>query len=179
MVIFVSIVEEMAGRLLREARQKAGLTQVQLAERAGVTQSVISAYESGRRQPGLPMLVDLVRATGLDLVLEVQPRSMHGLDRLTGPLGRRVRERREEIKRVAAEHGISNIEVFGSTARGEDGPDSDLDLLVDIPEEMGLLGLGRAREDLERLVGAPVDLIFRRSVESEVRDDITRDLVAL
>ena len=44
----------MAGVLLRQARKRAGLSQVDLADRAGVTQSVISAYESGQRQPSLP-----------------------------------------------------------------------------------------------------------------------------
>lgn len=179
MVIFVSIVEEMAGRLLREARQKAGLTQVQLAERAGVTQSVISAYESGRRQPGLPMLVDLVRATGLDLVLEVQPRSMHGLDRLTGPLGRRVRDRREEIKRVAEEHGALNLRLFGSVARGEERQDSDVDLLTDLRSGATLLDLAGAANALEDVIGAPVDLVPSDGLKADVRETIAGELVAL
>ena len=44
----------MSGSLLREARRKAGLSQVELGRRAGVTQSVVSAYESGARQPSVP-----------------------------------------------------------------------------------------------------------------------------
>lgn len=54
---------------LRRARREAGLSQVELARRAGVTQSVVSAYESGARQPSLPMLERLVNATGHDLEL--------------------------------------------------------------------------------------------------------------
>jgi DNA-binding XRE family transcriptional regulator len=53
-----------AGDLLRQARQGAGLSQVELAARAGVTQSVISAYESGHRQPSLPTLTALIEAAG-------------------------------------------------------------------------------------------------------------------
>lgn len=52
------------GGLLREARRRAGLTQVELGQRAGVTQSVVSAYESGHRQPSLPVLLELLRASG-------------------------------------------------------------------------------------------------------------------
>ena len=174
-----SPLEQMAARLLREARTRAGLTQVQLAARAGVTQSVISAYESARRQPSMPMLVDLVRATGMQLAIQVEPVPGHALDRLTGPLGRRVRERREELVRVAAEHGLTNLELFGSTARGEDGPTSDVDLLADVPAEMGMLGLGRAREAFEAILDAPVDIIFRRSLAPDVAEEIAPDLVPL
>ncbi|HSV37760.1 MAG TPA: helix-turn-helix transcriptional regulator, partial [Nocardioidaceae bacterium] len=56
-----------SGTLLRDARTRAGLTQSELAQRAGTTQSVISAYESDRRQPALTTLEGLVAATGLEL----------------------------------------------------------------------------------------------------------------
>ena len=58
-----------AGALLRQARKRAGLSQVDLASRAGVTQSVISAYESGQRQPSLPALARLIDAAGFELTL--------------------------------------------------------------------------------------------------------------
>jgi hypothetical protein len=57
----------LAGDLLRLARVKAGLTQAELAERAGVAQSLISAYENGRRQPTVPTLTRLLKAAGFDL----------------------------------------------------------------------------------------------------------------
>ena len=57
----------MAGTLLRQARKRAGLSQVGLATRAAVAQSVISAYESGQRQPSLPALTRLVDAAGFEL----------------------------------------------------------------------------------------------------------------
>ena len=66
----------MAETLLRQARKRAGLSQVYLASRANVTQSVISAYESGQRQPSLPALARLIDAVGFELTL--------GLRRLSG-----------------------------------------------------------------------------------------------
>ncbi len=57
----------LAGDLLRLARVKASVTQEELAERAGVAQSLISAYENGRRQPSVPTLTRLLEAAGFDL----------------------------------------------------------------------------------------------------------------
>ena len=66
----------MAGALLRRARTGAGLSQAELAARAGSTQSVISAYESGHRQPALPTLAALIEAAGYELSLT--SRDSHG-----------------------------------------------------------------------------------------------------
>jgi transcriptional regulator with XRE-family HTH domain len=62
------------GTLLHRARKRAGLSQVNLADRAGVTQSVISAYESGQRQPSLPALARLIDAAGFELTLGLRSR---------------------------------------------------------------------------------------------------------
>lgn len=125
-----------SGHLLRQARQQAGLTQAQFASRAGTTQSVISAYESSSRQPSLVTLTDLVAATGYELdVRALDPRRR--LDRLTGPVGRRVRRHRSQLVATAAAHGLTRLCVFGSVARGEDRADSDLDLLAAFPPGHG------------------------------------------
>jgi predicted nucleotidyltransferase/DNA-binding XRE family transcriptional regulator len=167
-----------AGGLVKEARAKARLSQAELARRAGTTQSVISAYESGHRQPALTTLAALIAATGLELdVRVVAPR--RGLDRLTGPVGRRVRRNRRMVVEAAAEQGITNLRVFGSVARGEDGPDSDVDLLVDLPAGLGLVGLGRVREELERLIGSPVDLVPATDLKPDVARRVEAEVVVL
>src|ERR1022692_4457894 len=167
-----------AGALLRQARRDAGLSQVALAARAGVTQSVISAYESGHRQPSLPTLAALVEAAGYELVGEghMRPR---GRVRLSGPVGQRVRRRRHDIVAAAAAPGVSGLRVFGSVARGEDRPDSDVDLLADLPPGMSLFGLGRVQADLEAIVGTRVDLVPAEDLKPDVRPRAERDLVAL
>ncbi|MDT4894210.1 MAG: uncharacterized protein QOE97_3245 [Pseudonocardiales bacterium] len=71
------------------------------------------------------------------------------------------------------------MRVFGSVARGEDRPDSDVDLLVDLPQDMGLIGLGRARADLERILDARVDLIPASDLKSDIVPSVTAELVAL
>ncbi|MDQ1750735.1 MAG: uncharacterized protein QOE71_1791 [Pseudonocardiales bacterium] len=166
-----------SGDLLRDARQRAGLTQTELAQRAGITQSVVSAYESDHRQPALSTLAALVQATGFDLDVRVTPRN--GMSRLNGPVGRLVRKHRQDLVTTAANHGITNVRLFGSVARGEDRPDSDVDLLVDMPAGIGLLGIGRARADLEKILGASIDLIPADGLKPDVAARIASDLVAL
>ena len=172
--------------MLREARRRAGLTQAQLASRAGVTQSVISAYESGRRQPSLPVLQSLISAAGLELSIGLRLPLAHleeppsaGLEDLPGPLGDRIRRNRRQLVATAADFGVRNLRVFGSAARGEDGADSDLDLLADLPADLGLFGLGRLRAALEEIVGARVDIVPAADLKPEVRPRVEREAVAL
>ena len=169
---------ETAGALLRQARVAAGLSQAELAARAGVTQSVISAYESGHRQPAIPALAALVDAAGYELVVDVR-RQPRRLGRLSGPVGRRVRRRRHDLIAAAAAHGVRNLRVFGSVARGEDRPDSDVDLLADLPPDLGLFELGRVEAELEAILGSRVDLIPADDLKLGTRERVERDLVAL
>jgi uncharacterized protein len=167
-----------AGAVLREARLRTGLTQAELACRARITQSVVSAYESGRRQPSLPVLYSLIDATGLELGIELRQRPAR-LERLSGPLGARVRRNRRQLIATAADFGVRNLRVFGSVARGEDGADSDLDLLADLPSDLGLLGLGRLRAALEEIIGAPVDIVPAADLKRQFRPWAERESVAL
>jgi predicted nucleotidyltransferase len=146
--------------------------------RAGVTQSVVSAYESGHRQPAIPALAALVDAAGYELVMDLR-RQPRRLGRLSGPVGRRVRRRRHDLIAAAAAHGVRNLRVFGSVARGEDRPDSDVDLLADLPPGLSLIGLGLVAADLEAILGSHVDLIPAEDLKPGTRERVERDLVAL
>jgi uncharacterized protein len=139
---------------------------------------VISAYEAGRRQPSLPTLARLIDAAGADLVVDIQQQPAQ-LSRLSGPVGRQVRRKRRDLVAAAAAHEVTNLRVFGSVARGEDRPDSDVDLLVDLPPHMGLLGLGRVEADLEAIIGVKVDLVPASDLKPDVRARAERDLVTL
>jgi hypothetical protein len=126
----------------------------------------------------VPTLAKLVAATGfeLDLQLRASPRR---LDPLTGPIGRRVRRRRRQLLETAHAHGLTGVRVFGSVARGEDRADSDLDLLVDLPAGMGLIGLGLARDALEAIVGCAVDLVPASDLKTSVRDRVEAEMIRL
>ncbi len=167
-----------AASLLREARTAAGLTQSELARRAGVTQSVVSVYEAARRQPSVPTLSALIGATGYELDLSiVKPR--RGVRRLTGPVGRRLRRRRADVADIADRHGVRVIGVFGSVARGEDRSDSDVDLLVELPAGMSLFALARVQNELEELLQTDVDLVPEAGLKVGARALVHADLIPL
>jgi predicted nucleotidyltransferase len=75
--------------------------------------------------------------------------------------------------------GVTNLSVFGSVARGEDRPDSDVDLLATLPPGMGLIGLGRLRDELQTLLDATVDLVPAEDLKPEVAQRVAEDVVAL
>jgi predicted nucleotidyltransferase len=154
------------------------MSQAELALSAGVAQSVISAYEAGRRQPSFPTLAKLIDAAGCDLVVNIQQQPPQ-LSRLSGPVGRQVRRKRRDLVAAAAAHGVTNLRVFGSVARGEDRPDSDVDLLVDLPPDIGLFGLGQVRAELEAILGTKIDLVSASDLKPAVRARAERDLVGL
>jgi hypothetical protein len=70
------------------------------------------------------------------------------------------------------QYAIHSLALFGSAARGEAGPASDIDLLVEFDRPVGLMHVSRTARHLEELLGAPVDLVLRRAVLTELRDDI-------
>ncbi|MBK5222220.1 MAG: helix-turn-helix domain-containing protein [Acidimicrobiia bacterium] len=165
--------------MLRAARLRSSLSQADLARRAGVAQSVISAYESGRREPSLLTLARLVEATGHDLVVETVPseRGARGLP--DTPLGRRLRRRRKAIIETAARRRASNVRVFGSAARGDDTATSDIDLLVDLDPSAGLFTLGELEHELSDLLGMRVDVVPATMLKPRIRDEVLREAIPL
>ena len=86
-----------------------------------------------------------------------------------------VRAKREEILRIAAKHGARNVRVFGSVARGDAGPDSDIDLLVDMEPGRSLLDLGGLWSDLNELLGRKVDIVTENSIYWLLRRRILKE----
>ncbi len=176
----MSASEVAAGALLRQARQAAGLTQPEVAARAGEQQRIVSAYEGGERKPALATLSSLVGAFGASPEVQLGEGLPTGArSREVGPVGRRLAQRRAAVLATAARHGMTDLRVFGSVARGQDTESSDLDLLVHVPEGTGLLALGRFTQELEDLLHVPVDVVPDDSVKPRVRDSIEQDFIPL
>ena len=93
-----------------------------------------------------------------------------------------LRRRSGEIERVAARHGAAGVRVFGSVARGEAGPDSDVDILVDMGDRRSLLAQAALQSDLEQLLGCPVHVVTTGGVSharKRAREGIEREAVSL
>ena len=86
---------------------------------------------------------------------------------------------REEILRIAAQHGARNVRVFGSVARGEDRADSDVDLLVEMEDKRSLLDLVALEQDLEELLRRDVDVLTDASIHPALRPRIIAEARAL
>lgn len=80
---------------------------------------------------------------------------------------------RDEIKA----HGVKSLALFGSVARGEAGPESDVDLLVEFDRSISLFDLAGLQQHLEEILGERVDLGLRRALREELREYVLRDLV--
>jgi uncharacterized protein len=97
-----------------------------------------------------------------------------------GPIATLVRTHRAEILKAADAVGASNVRVFGSIARGEDTPDSDVDLLVDFPaSERGLFPLLQLASQVEDMVGRPVDVSAAEVMTPAVRERALAEAVPL
>lgn len=90
-----------------------------------------------------------------------------------------VKAKRGEILQLAARHGAHNVRVFGSLARGQATPDSDLDLLVEMEEGRSLLDLVGLWQDLEDLLGRKVDVISEGGLSSYLRDHVLAEAIPL
>lgn len=89
-----------------------------------------------------------------------------------------IGEKRADILRLAKRHGVYNVRVFGSVARGDAKPDSDIDLVVDGLENAAWGG-GRLLIDLQTLLGRRVDLVSADDLHWTIRDKILKEAVPL
>ena len=96
----------------------------------------------------------------------------------TTPVSDLVRAKRDEILQLADHYGAYNVRVFGSVARGEAGPASDVDLLVDLRPNVGLeyIALWQALEDL---LERPVDLATEEGLHWYIRDRVLQEAIPL
>ena len=90
-----------------------------------------------------------------------------------------VKNKRNEIVRIARRHGATNIRVFGSVARGDDDQNSDVDFLVDLERGRSLLDLGGLLMDLQKLLGRPVDVVTEKGLRQRIRERVLREARAI
>lgn len=143
---------------IRVERQAVGFTQSQLAQAAVVPQPNLSAYENGRRVPSPDVLERIRRA------LVVRPSTL--IDR-----------HREAIRALVAEHHAVAPRIFGSAARGDDQPGSDVDLVVDFTDEASLFDEVGLRLALADLLRVDVDVVAADALRGRLRERVLTEAV--
>ncbi len=90
-----------------------------------------------------------------------------------------IKEKREEILALAAKHGARNVRIFGSVARDEAGPESDVDFLIDLGPNRTPWFPGGLIIDLENLLGCKVDVITEKGLKKRIRSRVLQEAVPL
>lgn len=90
-----------------------------------------------------------------------------------------LKQKREEILKIATKHGVYEIRVFGSVARGEERPDSDIDLLVKRQGKAYHWFPAGFILDLENLLGRRVEVVTDNSLNPLLREYVLREAILL
>ena len=88
-------------------------------------------------------------------------------------------QKRDQIKQIATQHGVLNVRVFGSVARDEATPDSDLDLLIEPGANLSAWFPAGLINDLEKLIGCKVEVVTERALNPLLRDRVLAEAIEL
>jgi predicted nucleotidyltransferase/DNA-binding XRE family transcriptional regulator len=150
----------------RIARTRAGLTQAELARRAGISRPTLVNFENGKASPHRSSVVALKSA----LSGSSQPQPSCLADTL-----RALQRMKPDLKA----RGVEHLAVFGSVARMEDSPDSDIDIVVDIDpaRHFDIFDLAGIAGDISRSLGRQVDVLERKSLKPSFLHEVERDQI--
>jgi len=139
----------------------------------------------GEAIPSIPTLERLLRVCGQGLVADMKPADESASDRPSslrachGPQARLLRRKRRDLLELARRRGARNLRVFGSVARGEETPASDIDLILELGEDATLLDLARLRREIGELLAAPVDVVTPDMLKASILSRAEREAVPL
>ena len=91
----------------------------------------------------------------------------------------KLKKYKKEILKIASLHGVKNIKVFGSVARGEQNQNSDIDFVVEMKKGKTILNRIALMQDLKNLLGQEVDVVTYKSLRERIKQDIIKDSVEI
>jgi predicted nucleotidyltransferase len=86
-----------------------------------------------------------------------------------------LKQKREDILKIASRYGARKVRVFGSVVRGEARPDSDVDFLVELEEGRSLMDLGGLLMDLQKLLGRNIDVVTEKGLHWYIKEQVIRE----
>lgn len=176
------------GASLTAQRRALGISQRELAEQLGTSQQQIARWEtSGYRNASLERVAaaaDALQVTGYDLPLAAEAPAVYATAPVDAPaavspvqdLGQIAVRLREHGDVLRDKYEFQRLAVFGSFARGEQTPESDVDFLVDV-EHPNLFDLASASLWLEEILGRDVDLVRPPLIRERIRDRVLGEAV--
>ena len=158
-------------RELSEAMATRGITRTELARRMGTDRATVGrVLDPAETRVTLDTLARAAAVLDRTPVLALEPERPSVL----------LARHRNALREILESRGFTDVLVFGSVARGEDTPESDLDLAAGYPEGGGLFGIGAAVHELSEVLGRGVDVVDRAHISREsLRRAIERDGVPL
>jgi hypothetical protein len=162
-------IAEDVGRRVREARRARGWSIRVAAQRLGVSVRFLNELERGKPTARLDKMSRVLGGLGLTLQVAAQAFKSGAREG--------VFAQQRLLRAIAIARGVRRMFLFGSTARDEAGPGSDLDFLVELEDGRSLLDLVGVKHDLEALCQRRVDVFTRRSLKPQVLASAQRDLV--
>lgn len=93
--------------------------------------------------------------------------------------GKLIQKNRQEIIRIVKAHGANTLQIFGSFASGDDQPESDIDLLVELEAGRSLLDMIAIKHEIEDITKRKVDIVTKASLSPYIIEDILQDAVEL
>ena len=121
----------------------------------------------------------LIEATGLDFIIRVPTNTYRHPTLPDSAQTQSLVKHRQQILDLVAQYHASNVRIFGSVARGEARPDSDIDILVDFGPNTGLFSIVALQESLSKLLHFPIDLGDPKSLKPHVQPSVAKDQLSL
>ena len=90
-----------------------------------------------------------------------------------------LQQHRDEIRRIALSHRVTNVRVFGSALHGDDTESSDLDLLVEPTSETTLMDIARIQVEVAKLLSLKVDVLTPNALPDKFRAQVLTEAVAV